>query len=117
MFKKLITVCLMCTFLFSLSACGNDKLSMIGSWDVMDEKGNVWSLELKDNNTFIMGLGLLQVGGDYVFDSNQLTLTQSSENLIYEIEAESSSSVKFYSVDDSGKRTNEENGTMTKKDN
>lgn len=97
-----------------LSACGKG-FSIEGAWDVIDDKGNAGSIDFKDNGTFIMSSGVFEIGGNYSFEDEKLTLTYAEEDpKSYEIEILDDESIKFHSIDDDGNRTDEETINMTK---
>lgn len=97
-----------------LSACGKG-FSIEGTWDVIDDKGNAGSIDFKENGTFIMSSGAFEIGGNYSFDDENLKLTYAEEDpKNYEIEVVNDESIKLYSIDENGDRTNDETISMTK---
>lgn len=97
-----------------LSACGKG-FSIEGAWDVIDDKGNAGSVDFKNNGTFIMSSGAFEIGGNYSFEDEKLRLIYAEEDpKNYEVEIIDNESIKLYSIDENGDRTNEETINMAK---
>lgn len=100
-----------------LSACGKGAFSIEGTWSVIDDKGTAGTVDFKSNDTFILSSGVIQVGGNYTFENEKLTLTYADEEpRSYEVEIGEDNAIKCYSLDKDGNRTDEETLSMTKED-
>ncbi|PTY92309.1 hypothetical protein [Heyndrickxia sporothermodurans] len=97
-----------------LSACSKG-FSIEGVWDVVDNKGNAGSIDFNDNGTFSMRSGAFEIGGNYSFDDEKLSLIYPEEDTKnYEVELIDNESIKLYSIDENGDRTNKETIKMEK---
>lgn len=101
---------------FVIIACSKG-FSIEGDWDVIDDKGNAGAINFKDNGTFIMSSGAFEIGGSYSLEDENITLNYAKEDpKSYEIEIEDDESIKLYSIDEDGNRTDEEVVNLTKQD-
>ncbi|KGX85171.1 hypothetical protein [Pontibacillus litoralis] len=114
--KIKVVCCVTILLLIALfTGCGKGSFSIEGTWDTVDHKGNAGIMEFKSNGTYISKVGMFQIGGNYTFENNKLTLVYGEEDpLNYEIDIIDNESIKYYSIDAEGNRTEEENGSMTK---
>lgn len=114
--KKMSLISLTMLFVACLlMGCGNSSISIEGTWNVIDQKGNAGSINFQKNNTFIMSSGIMEIGGDYLLEDKELTLTHvNKEPIKYEIEVSDKQSINLYSIDEEGTRTDKETIKMTK---
>lgn len=114
-FKNITVLFITILFISSILIACAKEFSIEGVWDVIDDKGNAGSIDFKDNGTFIMSSGVFEIGGSYSFEGEQLELIYKKEDpKNYEVEITNTKSIKLYSIDEKGNRTNEETISMAK---